>query len=150
MRILRKDVYIKLQAHQKGEKMRSKVTNGVLIQVETKYIYEKSVPARNEYLFGYEITIKNENPEPVQLLHRHWLITDALGRVDEVKGPGVVGQQPRLRPGETFVYDSFCPLPTPFGSMKGTYKMMRDNGELFEVEVPLFSLVQTESPTTQI
>lgn len=125
--------------------MRSKTTNGVRIDVETFYVPEKSVPAMNQYLFGYEITITNENPEPIQLLHRHWTITDALGRVEEVKGPGVIGKQPRLKPGDSFTYDSFCPLPTPFGSMKGAYKMMRDNGEFFEVEIPLFSLVQKET-----
>jgi len=124
--------------------MRSKRTNGVRVDVETQYVQDKSVPAMNQYLFGYEVTISNENPEPVQLLHRHWTITDALGRVEEVKGPGVVGKQPRLKPGESFTYDSFCPLSTPSGSMKGTYKMMRDNGEFFDVEVPLFSLVQKE------
>lgn len=127
--------------------MRSKTTNGVRIDIETFYIAEKSIPAMNQYLFGYEITISNENPEPIQLLHRHWTITDALGRIDEVKGPGVVGKQPRLKPGESFTYDSFCPLPTPFGSMKGSYKMMRDNGEFFDVEIPLFSLVQKEEST---
>lgn len=125
--------------------MRSKVTNGVKIEVNSFYVPEKSIPSQNRYLFAYEITIANENPEPVQLLHRHWIITDALGRIDEVKGPGVVGKQPRLNPGDRFTYDSFCPLGTPFGSMKGTYKIMRDSGEVFEVEVPLFSLVQTES-----
>jgi len=125
--------------------MRSKRTNGVRVDVENYYVQEKSVPAMNQYLFGYEITVTNENPEPVQLLHRHWVITDALGRTDEVKGPGVVGKQPRLKPGESFTYDSFCPLPTPFGSMRGAFKMMRDNGELFDAEVPLFSLVQKES-----
>ncbi len=126
--------------------MRSKRTNGVRVDVETLYVQNKSVPAMNQYLFAYEITITNENPEPVQLLHRHWTITDALGRIEEVKGPGVIGKQPRLKPGESFTYDSFCPLPTPFGSMRGTYKMMRDNGEFFDVEVPLFSLVQKEEP----
>lgn len=125
--------------------MRSKRTNGLKVDVETYYVPEKSVPAMNQYLFGYEITITNENPEPVQLLHRHWTITDALGRVEEVKGPGVVGKQPRLKPGDSFTYDSFCPLTTPFGSMRGTYKMMRDNGEFFDVEVPLFSLVHKET-----
>lgn len=129
--------------------MRSKKTNGVRIDVETYYIADKSVPAMNQYLFGYEITITNENPEAVQLLHRHWLITDALGRVEEVKGPGVIGKQPRLKPGDSFTYDSFCPLPTPFGSMRGTYKMMRDNGEFFEVDVPLFSLVQSKDAEAQ-
>lgn len=124
--------------------MRSKTTNGVKIDVESFYIPEKSVPALNQYLFGYEIRITNENAETVQLLHRHWVITDALGRAQDVKGPGVIGKQPRLNPGDSFEYDSFCPLPTPFGSMKGTYKMMRDNGETFDVEVPLFNLVQKE------
>lgn len=124
--------------------MRTKRTNGVRIDVDTYYIREKSVPALNQYLFGYEITITNENPEAVQLLHRHWIINDALGRVEEVKGPGVIGKQPRLKPGDSFTYDSFCPLPTPFGSMRGTYKMMRDNGEFFEVDIPLFSLVQSK------
>lgn len=124
--------------------MRSKTTNGIKISVETYYISEKSVPAMHEYLFGYEITVANENPEPVQLLHRHWIITDALGRVEEVKGPGVVGKQPRLKPHEEFTYDSFCPLPTPFGSMRGSFKFLRDNGEIFDAEVPLFSLVQKE------
>jgi ApaG protein len=113
--------------------------------VEAYYLPEKSVPAMNQYLFGYEVAITNENPEPVQLLHRHWVITDALGRTDEVKGPGVVGKQPRLKPGESFTYDSFCPLATPFGSMKGAYKLMRDNGEFFDIEIPLFNLVQKES-----
>ncbi len=122
--------------------MRTKRTNGVKIDVDTYYIKDKSVPAMNQYLFGYEIKITNENPEAVQLLHRHWVITDALGRVEEVKGPGVIGKQPRLMPGDSFVYDSFCPLPTPFGSMKGSYKLMRDNGEFFEADIPLFSLVQ--------
>ncbi len=122
--------------------MQTKTTNGVRIDVNTMYLEEKSTPSNNEYLFGYEITIANENPEPVQLLHRHWIITDALGRVEEVKGPGVVGKQPRLRPGEAFQYQSFCPLNTPFGSMKGSFKMMRDNGELFQAEIPLFSLVE--------
>jgi ApaG protein len=124
--------------------VRSKITNGVRIDVAPFYVPEKSVPAMNQYLFGYEITITNENPEAVQLLHRHWIITDALGRVEEVKGPGVVGKQPRLKPNGSFTYDSFCPLPTPFGSMRGSYKMMRDNGEFFEVEIPLFSLVQAK------
>ena len=124
--------------------MRTKRTNGVRIDVDTYYIAEKSVPALNQYLFGYEIKVTNENPEPVQLLHRHWTITDALGRTEEVKGPGVIGKQPRLKPGDSFTYDSFCPLPTPFGSMRGTYKMMRDNGEFFEVDVPLFTLAQTK------
>lgn len=126
--------------------MRSKTTNGVRVDVSPAYVPEKSVPAMNQYLFAYEITITNENPEPVQLLHRHWVITDALGRVDEVKGPGVVGKQPRLKPGDSFTYDSFCPLPTPFGSMRGHYKMMRDNGAIFDAEVPLFNLVQKDEP----
>lgn len=125
--------------------MHTKNTNGVRIEVETTYLAEKSVPTANQYLFAYQIRIINENPEPVQLLHRHWIITDGLGRTEEVKGPGVVGKQPRLLPTQGFEYSSFCPLPTPFGSMRGSYKFMRDNGEVFNVEIPLFSLVQRES-----
>jgi ApaG protein len=124
--------------------MSRKTTNGIRVEVKTSYLPRESSPTENRYLFGYQITIGNDNPEPVQLLHRHWIITDALGRQEEVKGPGVVGQQPRLPPGSEFRYESFCPLPTPFGSMKGQYKFMRDNGELFEAEIPLFSLVQRE------
>lgn len=119
-----------------------KVTNGVRVEVRSRYLPEESSPGDHQYVFAYDVRITNENPEIVQLLHRHWIITDALGRVDEVKGPGVIGRQPRLRPGETHEYSSFCPLPTPFGSMRGFYKMMRDSGEIFEVEVPLFSLVE--------
>ncbi len=126
--------------------MRIKTTNGIRVEVEPYYIPEKSVPSANQYLFGYKIRIFNENPEPVQLLHRHWVISDALGRIEEVKGPGVVGKQPRLMPTEGFEYSSFCPLPTPFGSMRGSYKIMRDNGEVFDAEIPLFNLVQRDSP----
>lgn len=128
--------------------MRTKRTNGVKIDVESRFLPDRSTPSMHQYVFGYQITITNENPEAVQLLHRHWIITDALGRVEEVKGPGVVGKQPRLRPGEYFSYNSFCPLPTPLGSMKGFFKFMRDNGEFFEAEIPLFSLVQSE-PTRE-
>ena len=126
--------------------MSQKTTNGIHIQVKSFYLAEKSVPALHQYLFGYEIRIINENPEPVQLLHRHWVISDALGRKEEVKGPGVVGKQPRIAPGEGFQYQSFCPLPTPFGSMRGSFKFLRDNGELFEAEVPLFTLAAKEAP----
>src|SRR3954463_15516498 len=129
--------------------MRSKLTNGVRINVETYYVAEKSVPSMNQYLFGYEITITNENPEAVQLLHRHWVITDALGRKEEVKGPGVIGKQPRLKPGDSFTYDSFCPLSTPFGSMRGKYKCLRNSGEIFDVDIPLFSLVQSKETESE-
>ena len=122
--------------------MSTKTTNGIRVEVKARYVEEKSAPTKNEYLFAYEITITNENPEVVQLIHRHWIITDALGRVEEVKGPGVVGHQPRLKEGMSFRYESFCPLPTPFGSMKGNYKLLRDNGDIFTADIPLFSLVQ--------
>lgn len=103
------------------------------------------MPAHNEYVFAYRILITNEGPSPAQLIHRQWLITDALGRTEEVRGPGVVGKQPRLSPGESFEYESFCPLPTPFGQMRGIYRMIRDDGTIFDAEIPTFSLVQTEA-----
>lgn len=121
------------------------------MEVKARYIAEESSPGENQYIFAYDIRIINENPEIIQLLHRHWIITDALGRVEEVKGPGVIGRQPRLRPGEAHEYSSFCPLPTPFGSMRGSYRMMRDSGEIFDVEVPLFSLVEkSPSPSPRL
>jgi ApaG protein len=125
--------------------MATKTTNGIRIDVKTFYLKEESVPAMGQYLFAYEISITNQTNRPVQLLHRHWIITDALGKVEEVKGPGVIGRQPRINPGATHTYNSFCPLQTPFGSMKGSYKFMSDEGEVFECEIPLFSLVESAS-----
>jgi ApaG protein len=88
----------------------------------------------------YTVTISNESPETVQLLTRHWIITDGSGHIDEVRGPGVVGKQPRLDPGESFQYTSSCPLSTPFGVMEGTYQMITDSGARFDAKIAPFTL----------
>lgn len=122
--------------------MAKKLSNGICIEIKSRYLAEKSVPALNQYIFAYKVNIQNQREEPAQLIHRQWVISDALGRKEEVKGPGVVGKQPRLLPGQSFEYESFCPLPTPFGSMHGIYRMITDKGDFFDVEIPLFSLVE--------
>jgi len=115
------------------------LTHGIRVRVEASFVPERSRPADGHWFFAYTITIANEGDEPAQLLSRHWVITDAEGRVEEVRGPGVVGQQPRLAPGQSFEYTSFCPLRTPFGTMHGTYQMIAARGP-FEVEIAPFSL----------
>jgi ApaG protein len=116
------------------------VTRGVRVRVQSEYAPERSQPSKNQWFFLYTITISNEGPETVQLLTRHWIITDATGHVEEVRGPGVVGKQPILRPGEAFEYTSGCPLTTPFGTMEGTYQMVTDAGERFDAAVAQFTL----------
>lgn len=115
------------------------------ITVKTIYVPAESRPETNRHFFAYRITIRNEGSVPAQLLSRHWIITDGFGRVEEVKGPGVIGQQPRLQPGQEFQYESACPLPTPYGSMKGSYQMKSDDGVLFDVEIPEFFLISPQS-----
>jgi len=122
------------------------VTRHIRVSVETEYAPSRSNPARNEWFFLYTIRLTNEGPETVQLVSRHWIITDAMGQIDEVRGPGVVGQQPVLEPGESFEYTSGCPLSTPFGSMRGTYQMVTKQRENFEIVIPQFTL--TEPYTT--
>ncbi len=122
------------------------LTRGVKIEVESQYVPEQSKPNQNYYFFSYKITIRNEGAENIQLLNRHWVITNAEGKTEEVSGPGVVGEQPYLEPGEFFQYTSFCPLNTPSGTMHGTYQMINDAGQEFDAEIPLFRLV-TESVT---
>lgn len=116
------------------------ITRGIRIHVRSEYSPERSQPARQQWFFVYTIEISNQGTDTVQLLTRHWIITDANGQVDEVKGPGVVGQQPVLAPGEAFEYTSGCPLPTPFGMMQGTYQMVNQRGEVFDVEIAPFQL----------
>ncbi len=101
-------------------------TQGVRVQVRARYSAEHSDPQRSQWFFLYTIRIANEGERPVQLLTRHWTITDATGHVEEVRGPGVVGVQPRLEPGEDFEYTSGCPLQTPFGSMEGSFQMVTE------------------------
>ena len=117
-----------------------RVTRGVSVSVTQQFSPERSDPARKQWFFLYTIRLENEGEETVQLLNRHWIITDASGEVDEVRGAGVVGQQPILRSGETFEYTSGCPLATPFGSMSGSYEMTTEGGDSFEVEIPPFAL----------
>ena len=116
------------------------VTRDIRVKVETEYAPGRSSPAQNQWFFLYTITISNEGPETVQLLTRHWIITDGTGHVEEVRGPGVVGKQPVLAAGESFTYTSGCPLTAPFGVMEGTYQMVTDAGEHFDVKVAPFTL----------
>ena len=110
------------------------------VSVETRFVASESDPAQNQYLFAYTITIANRGDEPAQLLNRYWLITNGDGDQQEVRGPGVVGNQPRLAPGEAFRYTSACPLDTEVGVMQGHYEFRADDGELFEVPIAPFSL----------
>jgi ApaG protein len=116
------------------------LTRGVRVTVRSEYAPDKSEPSRNQWFFLYTVTITNEGPETVQLLTRHWLITHGTGHIEEVRGPGVVGKQPTLKPGESFEYTSGCPLPTPFGLMEGTYQMVTETGERFDAKIAPFTL----------
>jgi ApaG protein len=116
------------------------VTRGVRVAVESEYAPDRSQPSQNQWFFLYTITITNEGTETVQLLSRHWIITDGAGHVEEVKGPGVVGQQPVLQPGESFTYTSGCPLSTPFGTMEGTYQMVSRSADFFDARIAPFTL----------
>jgi ApaG protein len=116
------------------------VTRGVRIRVEAEYSPEHSAPAQQQWFFVYTIRIANESRETVQLISRHWLITDGVGRVEEVRGSGVVGEQPVLESGEAFEYTSGCPLATPLGSMRGSYRMVTSSGESFDAVIAPFSL----------
>jgi ApaG protein len=115
-------------------------TRGVRVQVRSSYLPERSSPRDAHYFFTYRIRISNLGEETVQLVSRHWIITDGDGHVEEVQGPGVVGEQPVLEPGESFEYSSFCPLQTPIGSMQGTYQMVTSGGSQFDAEIAPFSL----------
>ncbi|MCG8420418.1 MAG: Co2+/Mg2+ efflux protein ApaG [Proteobacteria bacterium] len=116
------------------------VTEGIRVTVESVYLPDQSEPDDERYVFAYTVTIRNEGTEPAQLRTRHWIITDGRGVVDEVKGDGVVGQQPRLEPGQSFEYTSGCALETPLGTMHGTYQMFRDDGSMFDAEIAPFTL----------
>ena len=115
-------------------------TRGIQIEVKTSYLRERSSPAENSYLFMYTIRISNVGTETAQLISREWIITNADGEVERVKGPGVVGEKPVLPPGGSFEYTSYCPLKTPVGSMQGTYQMVTANGEHFDAIIAPFTL----------
>ncbi len=115
-------------------------TRGVCVAVHSRYVPERSAPGSGGWFFAYTVRITNEGDATVQLISRHWIITNANGEVEEVRGPGVVGAQPVLEPGESFEYTSACPLPTAFGTMHGTYQMVTEDGERFDAEIAAFSL----------
>ena len=125
--------------------MSEAVTDNIRVQVHQRYLPEHSNPISSRWLFGYQVAISNESNEPVRLVTRHWIITDANGDVEEVEGIGVIGETPIIEPGETYRYSSFCPLKTPFGSMQGSYGMVRPDGESFHADINAFNLVTPDS-----
>src|SRR4051812_21339876 len=120
--------------------MYSEVTRGIRVTVQPAYLEEQSSPDENHFVWLYHVRIENLGSETVQLRTRHWRITDGLGRLQEVRGPGVVGEQPTLGPGESYEYTSGTPLPTPSGIMVGSYQMETSTGDAFDVAIPAFSL----------
>jgi ApaG protein len=116
------------------------VTRNIEVTVVPKFLPDRSAPGRGHFFWAYTIEITNKSPARVQLKTRHWYITDALGRVQEVRGAGVVGEEPVLDPGQSFEYTSGVPLPTPSGFMTGSYGMVTTDGERFDIEIPAFSL----------
>lgn len=120
--------------------MSSALTRGILVTVRSQYIPEKSSAAARQYAFAYTVNIANQGTLTAQLKSRHWIITDANGAVQEVRGEGVVGAQPVLRPGEEFEYTSWCVLATPVGSMRGSYQMITNEGDRFDAEIAPFAL----------
>ncbi len=123
-------------------------TDGIRVRVQSHYLADQSSPRDDRYVFAYTITISNEGVRTAQLRTRHWIITDGRGTVEEVRGDGVVGEQPRLAPGQTFQYTSGCVLPTPIGTMHGTYRMWRDDGSYFDAQIAAFSLASPTSART--
>ena len=121
-------------------------TRNIKVTVKPFYLEDQSSPEENHFVWAYHVKIENAGENKVQLRNRHWRITDAMGRVQEVKGPGVVGEQPVLNPGENFEYTSGTPLQTPSGIMVGTYQMEDANGEYFDVDIPAFSLDSPHQP----
>jgi ApaG protein len=120
--------------------MYTATTRAICVTVKPQYLPDQSDPNKPQYVWAYQVRIENKGDIAVQLRSRHWKITDGLGRLQEVKGPGVVGKTPRLRPGEVFEYTSGTPLSTPSGFMAGTYQMVNESGENFDIEIPTFSL----------
>lgn len=120
--------------------MYSSTTSNVTVSVKPQYLDSESAPAENIYVWAYHVRIENNGTETLQLRTRHWKITDAYGRTQEVSGPGVVGEQPLLRPGDSFEYTSGTPLSTPSGIMAGTYAMQAQDGRMVDIAIPAFSL----------
>ncbi len=122
--------------------MSTATTRGIRVDVNPMYLEARSDPARHRWMHAYHITITNQSPTTVQLRTRHWIITNANGEVQEVQGPGVVGEQPILEPGDAFQYTSGCPMNTSMGTMHGTYQMETEDGEAFDVEIAPFTLAE--------
>jgi ApaG protein len=120
-------------------------TRSIQVHVDAEYDPGHSNPGQSQWFFLYTVRITNEGTDTVQLISRHWVITDAMGEVEEVRGAGVVGKQPTLGPGESFDYTSGCPLTTPFGSMHGTYQMVNNRNEQFDIEIAPFTLMEPHS-----
>ena len=120
--------------------MSTALTNGIMVTVKSEYIPERSSLSSRQYAFAYTVRIENQGEETAQLRIRHWIITDGNGSVQEVRGDGVVGAQPLLRPGENFEYTSWCVLATPSGMMRGTYQMVTDRGQSFDADIAPFRL----------
>jgi ApaG protein len=120
--------------------MSDAVTNGVRVEVLSRHSSENSRPMQGEWIFEYTVRITNQSSEAVQLISRHWIITDGLDHTEEVKGSGVVGKQPVLAPGESFKYSSWCPLKTPTGMMHGAYQMVSAGGKQFDIAIAPFAL----------
>ena len=119
--------------------MSEAVTHGIRVEVLSRHVPENS-RQQGEWVFEYTVRITNQSPETVQLISRHWIITDGLEHTEEVRGPGVVGEQPVLAPGQSFKYSSWCPLKTPTGVMRGTYQMVNSDGQRFDIEIAPFAL----------
>lgn len=117
------------------------LTQGVRVAVAPSYLPDQSEPMANRFVFGYRVRVTNESTRTLQLMARHWIITDATGRRHEVRGEGVVGHQPTMRPGTGFEYSSFCPLPTPWGTMEGSYTVRPEGGDPFDVAIGTFYLM---------
>ena len=122
------------------------VTDGIRVQVAAQYVEAQSDPDRNHWVYAYRVVISNEGDSSAKLLSRHWLIRDAHNELQEVRGPGVVGENPELEPGESFSYMSGCPLPTEWGTMEGSYTMRRPTGEEFEARIARFFLAPNTAP----
>jgi ApaG protein len=120
-------------------------TRNIRVRVRAQYDSRRSNPQQSQWFFLYTVNITNEGQDTVQLVSRHWVITDGMGEVEEVRGPGVVGNQPVLKPGKSFEYTSACPLSTPFGSMHGTYHMINQGDEQFDIEIAPFTLTEPYS-----
>jgi len=120
--------------------MYTATTRNITVRVQPQFLAEQSDPVSDQYVWLYTVNIENGGAEAVQLLNRHWIITNAVGHVEEVQGPGVVGEQPVLQPGDSFQYTSGCPLRTPSGLMVGTYEMVGPGDERFDIDIPAFSL----------